>query len=81
MTPICSMMDKAVERICQAIEEGENILSMETTMRMVTSASIVKESLEQLGVKKSGCLPNRLLMAMVPMPVSINTLSLRRDFL
>ena len=45
-------MDKAVERIRQAIEEGENILIYgDYDADGMTSASIVKESLEQLGAE------------------------------
>ena len=53
-------MDKAVERIRQAIEEGENILIYEDyDADGMTSASIVKESLEQLGAECRVYLPNR----------------------
>ncbi len=45
-------MDKAVDRIRQAIEQGELIRLMVTTMADgMTSVSIVKESLEQLGAE------------------------------
>lgn len=53
-------MDKAVERIRQAIEEGENILIYgDYDVDGMTSASIVKESLEQLGAECRVYLPNR----------------------
>ena len=53
-------MDKAVERIRQAIEEGGNILVYgDYDADGMTSASIVKESLEQLGAKCRVYLPNR----------------------
>ncbi|WP_171043550.1 single-stranded-DNA-specific exonuclease RecJ [Streptococcus pseudopneumoniae] len=53
-------MDKAVERIRQAIEEGENILVYgDYDADGMTSASIVKESLEQLGAECRVYLPNR----------------------
>ena len=53
-------MDKAVERIRQAIEEGENILIYgDYDADGMTSASIVKESLEQLGAECRVYLPNR----------------------
>ena len=53
-------MEKAVERIRQAIEEGENILVYgDYDADGMTSASIVKESLEQLGAECRVYLPNR----------------------
>ncbi|RSI81859.1 Single-stranded-DNA-specific exonuclease RecJ [Streptococcus mitis] len=53
-------MDKAVERIRQAIEEGENILIYgDYDADGMTSASIIKESLEQLGAECRVYLPNR----------------------
>ena len=53
-------MDKAVTRIRQAIEEGENILVYgDYDADGMTSASIVKESLEQLGAECRVYLPNR----------------------
>ena len=53
-------MDKAVERIRQAIEEGENILIYgDYDADGMTSSSIVKESLEQLGAECRVYLPNR----------------------
>ena len=53
-------MDKAVARIRQAIEEGENILIYgDYDADGMTSASIVKESLEQLGAECRVYLPNR----------------------
>ena len=53
-------MDKAVERIRQAIEEGGNILVYgDYDADGMTSASIVKESLEQLGAECRVYLPNR----------------------
>lgn len=53
-------MDKAVERIRQAIEEGENILIYgDYDADGMTSASIMKESLEQLGAECRVYLPNR----------------------
>ena len=53
-------MDKAVERIRQAIEEGENILVYgDYDADGMTSASIIKESLEQLGAECRVYLPNR----------------------
>ena len=53
-------MDKAVERIRQAIEQGELILVYgDYDADGMTSASIVKESLEQLGAECLIYLPNR----------------------
>ena len=53
-------MDKAVERIRQAIEQGELILVYgDYDADGMTSASIVKESLEQLGAECLVYLPNR----------------------
>lgn len=53
-------MDKAVERIRQAIERGELILVYgDYDADGMTSASIVKESLEQLGAECLIYLPNR----------------------
>ncbi|ORO81904.1 single-stranded-DNA-specific exonuclease RecJ [Streptococcus oralis subsp. dentisani] len=53
-------MEKAVERIRQAIEEGENILIYgDYDADGMTSASIMKESLEQLGAECRVYLPNR----------------------
>ena len=53
-------MDRAVARIRQAIEEGENILIYgDYDADGMTSASIVKESLEQLGAECRVYLPNR----------------------
>ena len=54
-------MDKAVNRIRRAIEQGEFYSRfMETTMQMgMTSASILKETLEQLGAECLVYLPNR----------------------
>ena len=69
-----------MNRIRQAIEEGENILVYgDYDADGMTSASIVKESLEQLGAE---CvyLPIVLPMVMVQMLVFINTLSSKGDF-
>lgn len=53
-------MEKAVERIRQAIEQGELILVYgDYDADGMTSASIVKESLEQLGAECLVYLPNR----------------------
>lgn len=53
-------MDKAVNRIRQAIEQGELILVYgDYDADGMTSASIVKESLEQLGAECLVYLPNR----------------------
>ena len=53
-------MDKAVDRIRQAIERGELILVYgDYDADGMTSASIVKESLEQLGAECLVYLPNR----------------------
>lgn len=53
-------MDKAVKRIRQAIEQGELILVYgDYDADGMTSASIVKESLEQLGAECLVYLPNR----------------------
>ena len=53
-------MDKAVERIRRAIEDGEFILIYgDYDADGMTSASIVKESLEQLGAECLVYLPNR----------------------
>ena len=53
-------MDKAVERIRRAIEDGEFILIYgDYDADGMTSASIVKESLEQLGAEVEVYLPNR----------------------
>ena len=53
-------MDKAVERIRHAIEQGEFILVYgDYDADGMTSASIVKESLEQLGAECLVYLPNR----------------------
>lgn len=53
-------MDKAVKRIRQAIERGELILVYgDYDADGMTSASIVKESLEQLGAECLVYLPNR----------------------
>ena len=53
-------MDKAVERIRHAIEQGELILVYgDYDADGMTSASIVKESLEQLGAECLVYLPNR----------------------
>ena len=53
-------MDKAVERIRRAIEDGEFILIYgDYDADGITSASIVKESLEQLGAEVEVYLPNR----------------------
>ena len=53
-------MEKAVERIRQAIEQGELILIYgDYDADGMTSASIVKESLEQLGAECLVYLPNR----------------------
>ena len=53
-------MDKAVERIRRAIEDGEFILLYgDYDADGMTSASIVKESLEQLGAEVAVYLPNR----------------------
>ena len=53
-------MDKAVDRIRQAIEQGELILVYgDYDADGMTSASIVKESLEQLGAECLVYLPNR----------------------
>ena len=53
-------MDKAVEHIRRAIEDGEFILIYgDYDADGMTSASIVKESLEQLGAEVAVYLPNR----------------------
>jgi len=53
-------MDKAVERIRRAIEDAEFILIYgDYDADGMTSASIVKESLEQLGAEVAVYLPNR----------------------
>ena len=53
-------MGKAVERIRRAIEDGENILIYgDYDADGMTSASIIKESLEQLGAECRVYLPNR----------------------
>ena len=53
-------MDKAVDRIRQAVEQGELILVYgDYDADGMTSASIVKESLEQLGAECLAYLPNR----------------------
>ena len=53
-------MDKAVERIRRAIEDGEFILIYgDYDADGMSSASIVKESLEQLGAEVAVYLPNR----------------------
>ena len=53
-------MEKAVERIRRAIEDGENILIYgDYDADGMTSASIIKESLEQLGAECRVYLPNR----------------------
>lgn len=53
-------MEKAVERIRQAIEQGELILIYgDYDADGMTSASIVKESLEQIGAECLVYLPNR----------------------
>ena len=53
-------MEKAVERIRQAIEQGELILIYgDYDADGMTSASIVKESLEQIGAECIVYLPNR----------------------
>ena len=53
-------MEKAVERIRQAIEQGELILIYgDYDADGMTSASIVKESLEQIGAECMVYLPNR----------------------
>ena len=53
-------MDKAVDRIRQAIERGELILVYgDYDADGMTSASIIKESLEQLGAECLVYLPNR----------------------
>ena len=53
-------MDKAVDRIRQAVEQGELILVYgDYDADGMTSASIVKESLEQLGAECLVYLPNR----------------------
>lgn len=55
-------MEKAVERIRQAIERGELILVYgDYDADGMTSASIVKESLEQLGAECLVYLPNRFI--------------------
>ena len=55
-------MDKAVDRIRQAIERGELILVYgDYDADGMTSASIVKESLEQLGAECLVYLPNRFI--------------------
>ncbi|MGX7073275.1 single-stranded-DNA-specific exonuclease RecJ [Falseniella ignava] len=53
-------MEKAVERIRRAIEQGESILVYgDYDADGMTSASIIKESLEQLGAECQVYLPNR----------------------
>ena len=53
-------MEKAVERIRRAIEDGKNILIYgDYDADGMTSASIIKESLEQLGAECRVYLPNR----------------------
>lgn len=74
-------MDKAVERIRQAIEEGENILVYgDYDADGMTSASIVKESLEQLVLSAEFTCQIVLPMAMALMLVFINTLSSKKEF-
>ena len=61
-------MDKAVERIRQAIEEGENILIYgDYDADGMTSASIVKEVWNSLALSAGFICPIVLLMAMVQM--------------
>ena len=76
-------MDKAVERIRQAIEEGENILVYgDYDADGMTSASIVKESLEQLAAEcRVYFCPIVSLMAMDLIPVFTNILSSKKEFL
>ena len=75
-------MDKAVERIRQAIEEGENILIYgDYDADGMTSASIVKEVWNSLALSAVFTCPIVLLMAMVQMLVFINTLSSKKGFL
>ena len=74
-------MDKAVERIRQAIEEGENILIYgDYDADGMTSASIVKEVWNNLVPSAVFTCLIVLLMDMVPMLVFINTLSSKREF-
>ena len=77
-------MDKAVERIRQAIEEGENILVYgDYDADGMTSASIIKESLEQLGAECRVLLAQSFLPTVMDlMPVFTKYfIEQRRDFL
>ena len=74
-------MDKAVERIRQAIEEGENILVYgDYDADGMTSASIVKEVWNSLVPSAVFTCPTVLLMAMDLMPVFTNILSSKKEF-
>ena len=71
-------MDKAVERIRRAIEDYEQILIYgDYDADGMTSASIMKET---LGQRCKSTYPTALQTAMVPMRVSINTLSSSKAF-
>ena len=55
-------MDKVVERIFQAIEQGENILIYgDYDADGITSTTVMKEALEQLGGEPHYYLPNRFI--------------------
>ena len=74
-------MDKAVERIRRAIEDYEQILIYgDYDADGMTSASIMKETLEQMGAEVQVYLPTASQTAMVPMRVSTNTLSSSKAF-
>ena len=74
-------MDKAVERIRQAIEEGENILIYgDYDADGMTSASIVKEVWNSLVPSAVFTCLIVLLMVMDLMPVFTNILSSKKEF-
>ena len=74
-------MDKAVARIRQAIEEGENILVYgDYDADGMTSASIIKESLDSLALSAVFTCPIVLPTVMDLMPVFTNILSSKKGF-
>ena len=74
-------MDKAVERIRRAIEDYEQILIYgDYDADGMTSASIMKETLEQMGAEVQVYLPNRFTDGYGPNESVYNTLSSSKAF-
>ena len=78
MIPICSMIwIRQWNGFVRPLKKGKHSHLWRLRCGWMTSASIVKESLEQLGAECRVYLPNRFTDGYGPMPVSINTLSSR----